>query len=41
MEIERQAVLDAVVLYGDEALHSALDDIGWPSTLHPEAGEDG
>lgn len=27
---ERQAVLDAINLYGDEILHKALDGIGWP-----------
>jgi hypothetical protein len=28
---ERQAVLDVVILYGDETLHKALDAIGWPA----------
>jgi hypothetical protein len=32
LEAERQAVLDAVNLYGDEILHAALDAIGWPAT---------
>lgn len=30
LQAERQAVLDAVNLYGDETLHRALDAIGWP-----------
>jgi hypothetical protein len=28
---ERQAVLDAVNIYGDETLHKALGAIGWPA----------
>jgi hypothetical protein len=30
LRAERQAVLDVVNLYGDQTLHTALDDIGWP-----------
>lgn len=29
LEAERQAVLDAINLYGDSVLHGALDDIGF------------
>jgi hypothetical protein len=28
---EHAAVLDCVNLYGDETLHKALDNIGWPT----------
>jgi hypothetical protein len=28
---ERQAVLDVVNIYGDETLHKALGNIGWPA----------
>lgn len=30
-DAERQAVLDVVNIYGDETLHKALDNIGWPA----------
>lgn len=36
---ERQAVLDAVNLYGDETLQKALDDIGWPADYRGAVGD--
>lgn len=38
LEEERQAVIDAVNLYGDETLHKALDDIGFAVSSPPETG---